>query len=302
VSHRSVALVDVHCGYPTRWSVLRGASLHVPASGRLALLGANGSGKSTLLRCLSGALCPSKGRVDVDGVPVEYGRRGLTAHRQVVQLVVQDPDDQLFSASVRADISFGPVNLRLPEAEVAERVEHCLDLLALQHLADRPTHHLSYGERKRVAIAGAYAMHPCVLALDEPTAGLDPQAVRETLHALDRLHRDGTTLVLATHDVSLALAWADTVAVVVDGQVHQGDPMDILDDAALVARARLERPWILAVSERLHRLGLLATDVRPRTESDLVAVLDAVGGARSDRTPRVHPVASLASPGASAGP
>jgi cobalt/nickel transport system ATP-binding protein len=279
VSHRSVSLVDVHCGYPGRGSVLRGAALHIPAGGRLALLGANGSGKSTLLRCLSGALRPSTGRVEVDGVAVNYGRRGLTAHRQVVQLVTQDPDDQLFSASVRADVSFGPVNLRLPEAEVAERVEHCLDLLALRHLADRPTHHLSYGERKRVAIAGAYAMHPRVLALDEPTAGLDPQSVQETLAALDRLHQDRTTLVIATHDVALALAWADSIAVVVDGRIRHGDPVEVLEDSDLVARARLERPWILAVAERLHRFGLLPQDVRPRTERDLVAVLDAVGGA-----------------------
>jgi cobalt/nickel transport system ATP-binding protein len=120
-----------------------------------------------------------------------------------------------------------------------------------------------------------------VLALDEPTAGLDPQAVRETLAALDRLHRDRTSLVLATHDVSLALAWADTVAVVIDGRVRHGDPVDVLDDAELVARARLERPWILAVADRLHRLGLLPTDVRPRTEHALVAVLDALGASRS---------------------
>jgi cobalt/nickel transport system ATP-binding protein len=279
VRHRSVSLVDVHCGYPGRGPVLRGAALHIPAGGRLALLGANGSGKSTLLRCLSGALRPSAGRVEVDGVAVAYGRRGLTAHRQVVQLVTQDPDDQLFSASVRADISFGPVNLRLPGSEVAERVEHCLDLLALRHLADRPTHHLSYGERKRVAIAGAYAMRPCVLALDEPTAGLDPQAVRETLTALDRLHRDHTTLVIATHDVALALAWADSIAVVVDGRIRHGDPVEVLEDTDLVARARLERPWVLAVAERLRRLGLCAPGFRPRTETDLVAVLDALGGA-----------------------
>jgi cobalt/nickel transport system ATP-binding protein len=278
MSHRCVTLVDVHCGYPAQAPVLRGTSLHVPAGSRLALLGANGSGKSTLLRCLSGALRPTSGRVEVDGVPVGYGRRGLTAHRQVVQLVTQDPDDQLFSASVRADISFGPMNLQLPQEEVAERVEHCLDLLALAHLADRPTHHLSYGERKRVAIAGAYAMRPHVLALDEPTAGLDPRAVRETLAALDRLHRDQTTLVLATHDVALALAWADSIAVVVDGQIRHGDPIDVLDDADLIVRARLERPWVLAVAERLHRLGLIASDVRLRTENDLVTVLDALGG------------------------
>jgi cobalt/nickel transport system ATP-binding protein len=272
-----LSLVDVRCGYPGGGPVLRGAALDVPAGGKLALLGANGSGKSTLLRCLSGALRPSAGRVEVDGAGVDYGRRGLTAHRQVVQLVTQDPDDQLFSASVRADVSFGPMNLRLPESEVAERVDHCLDLLALRHLADRPTHHLSYGERKRVAIAGAYAMRPRVLALDEPTAGLDPRAVRETLAALDRLHRDRTTLVLATHDVALALAWADSVAVVVDGQVRHGDPVEMLDDAELVARARLERPWILTVADRLHRLGLLSADVRPRTEAALVAALDSLG-------------------------
>lgn len=277
MSRQSVALVDVHAGYSPRSSVLRGASLTVPAARQVALLGANGSGKSTLLRCLSGALRPSAGRVEVDGVPLDHGRRGLIAHRQVVQLVVQDPDDQLFSASVRADISFGPMNLRLAEDEVAERVEQCLELLSLHHLADRPTHLLSYGERKRVAIAGAFAMRPCVLALDEPTAGLDPYAVRETLAALERLNREGTTLVLATHDVALALAWADTVAVVVDGQVRHGDPVDVLDDAALVAQARLERPWVLAVSERLQHLGLIGADVRPRTESDLVALLDVLG-------------------------
>lgn len=274
MSHRSVALIDVHCRYPATGPVLRGAALHVPAGGRLALLGANGSGKSTLLRCLSGALRPTAGRVEVDGVPVDYGRRGLTRHRQVVQLVTQDPDDQLFSASVRADISFGPMNLGLPENEVAERIDHCLDLLALYHLADRPTHHLSFGERKRVAIAGAYAMRPCILALDEPTAGLDPEAVRETLAALDRLHRDRTTLIIATHDVGLALAWADTVAVVDDGTVVAGDPVRILDDPQLLARARLRRPWVLTLLDALRRRDVLPNTAVARDETSLLALVD----------------------------
>ena len=120
---------------------------------------------------------PRRRPVAVDGRPLEHSRRGLRAHRQEVQLVLQDPDDQLFSASVAQDVSFGPVNLGLPEDDVRARVAEALRLLAVEHLADRPTHQLSYGERKRVAIAGAVAMRPCVLLLDEPTAGLDPSAV-----------------------------------------------------------------------------------------------------------------------------
>lgn len=162
--HRTVTAHDLTYTYPAGPTVLSGAHLDIPPGSRLAILGANGSGKSTLLRCLSGAIRPHTGQVRVDGHPVDYSRSGLRRHRQTVQLVAQDPDDQLFSASVAADISFGPLNLDLPEPEVRDRVEEALDLLAITHLRDRPTHHLSYGERKRVAIAGAIAMRPCVLA------------------------------------------------------------------------------------------------------------------------------------------
>lgn len=273
MSHRRIGVQAVHCGYPGRRQVLRGVDLDVPPAERLALLGANGSGKSTLLRCLSGALRPGAGQVLVDGEPIDYCRSGLIRHRQVVQLVVQDPDDQLFSASVRADVSFGPMNLGLPDDEVRERVEGALDLLAVTHLADRPTHHLSYGERKRVAIAGAYAMHPSVLALDEPTAGLDPEAVNDALDALDRLHRAGTTLLMATHDVDLALSWADTVAVVRDGTIVVGDPSVVLDDPHLLADARLRRPWVLTLLASLQRGGVLPATARARDEATLLALL-----------------------------
>lgn len=270
-----VVLDAVSVGYPGRGEVLHEARLTVPPGARLALLGANGSGKSTLLRCLSGALRPSGGRVLVGGRALVHSRAGLTAHRQQVQLVVQDPDDQLFSASVGADVSFGPMNLELPEAEVRARVDEALDLLAVAHLRDRPTHHLSYGERKRVAMAGAYAMHPGLLALDEPTAGLDPAAVREALAALDRLHAAGTSLVMATHDVDLALAWADTAAVVVDGTVVTGDPAVVLGDADLVHAARLGRPWVLDVVEGLRARGLVAPDATARDRAQLLTLLDA---------------------------
>jgi cobalt/nickel transport system ATP-binding protein len=281
VSHLTLQAESLVVGYGRGSRVLDGASLTVPAGRRLALLGANGSGKTTLLRCLSGALEPARGRVTLDGAELRHTRAGLRAHRQEVQLVLQDPDDQLFSASVAQDVSFGPVNLGLTEAEVRARVAEALDLLAVTHLAGRPTHQLSYGERKRVAIAGAVAMRPCVLLLDEPTAGLDPTAVGEALAALARLQQADSTVVMSTHDVDLALRWADEVAVVVDGGVVQGPPDVVLGDDALLARARLDRPWALTVGARLQDLGLLPDGPLPRDADALVAALPDRPGVRT---------------------
>jgi cobalt/nickel transport system ATP-binding protein len=212
---------------------------------------------------------------------MEHSRRGLHAHRQTVQLVLQDPDDQLFSASVAQDVSFGPLNLGLPEPDVRARVTEALGLLAVDHLAGRPTHQLSYGERKRVAIAGAVAMRPCVLLLDEPTAGLDPSAVTETLAALARLQEHDSTVVMSTHDVDLALRWADEVAVVVGRTVVQGRPDDVLQDDGLLERARLDRPWALTVGARLRGLGLLPDGALPRDAGALLAALPTSPGARA---------------------
>jgi cobalt/nickel transport system ATP-binding protein len=273
MSHRTLVADRLVVGYERGRRVLDGASLVVPAGRRLAILGANGSGKTTLLRCLSGALRPSSGAVLVDGVALTHNRNGLRAHRQEVQLVLQDPDDQLFSASVAQDVSFGPMNLGLPEESVRLRVAEALRLLAVDSLAARPTHHLSYGERIRVAIAGAVAMRPCVLLLDEPTAGLDPSAVAEALAALTRLQEADATVVMSTHDVDLALRWADEVAVVVNRTVVQGPPGDLLGDDALLARARLERPWALTVGARLRALGLLPEGTLPRDVAGLLAAL-----------------------------
>ncbi len=233
---------------------------------------------------------------------MDYSRKGLTRHRQQVQLVLQDPDDQLFSASVRADVSFGPVNLDLPDAQVRERVEEALALLAVEHLAPGPTHQLSHGERKRVAMAGAYAMHPRLLVLDEPTAGLDPEAVRESLAALNRLHAAGTTLVMATHGVDLALAWADVLAIVHEGVLVAGDPTTLLDDTGLLARARLRRPWVLSVLETLRRRGAVAVPATARDEKSLLALLDpATGSVPGSPCVDLHPTSVRVWPGGARG-
>lgn len=266
-----LAAHGLHAGYAGQPNVLDCVQVSVVTGQRLAILGPNGTGKTTLLRCLSGAHEPSSGEVLLDDVPLAQNRKGLTKHRQQVQLVLQDPDDQLFSADVRRDVSFGPMNLGLPAEEVRGRVGESLELLGITALADRPVHHLSYGQRKRVAIAGATAMRPRVLLLDEPTAGLDASGCALLLAALDRLEAAGTTVVLSTHDVDLAWRWADEVALVTDGQVRQEPMAKVLSDTAALAAASLATPWPVALLDQMGR----PIDVMypPRTTADVAAIL-----------------------------
>ena len=267
-----LAAREVCFSYEPDRPVLDGADLELHAGRRVAVLGPNGGGKTTLFRLLAGSLAPSAGQVLLDGAPVVRNRRGLTALRTQVQLVLQDPDDQLFSASVGQDVSFGPVNLGLDADAVRARVDGALRALGIEALAERPTHQLSFGQKKRVAIAGAVAMAPRLLVLDEPTAGLDPAGVEELLVTLAGLHASGTTPVLSTHDVDLAQRWADEVAVVVHGRVVTGDAPEILGDATLLRAARLGPAWAPAVHRLLADAG---SDARPRTAAELHALVDA---------------------------
>ncbi|MFI8103649.1 energy-coupling factor ABC transporter ATP-binding protein [Streptomyces sp. NPDC086023] len=267
-----VELVAAGYAYEDGPAVLADVGFGIPAGRALVLLGRNGAGKTTLLRLLSGGLRPGSGELRLDGERVRHDRAGLTRLRTSVQLVTQDPDDQLFAASVDQDVSFGPMNLGLPEEEVRARVAEALTALDIEALRDRPTHLLSFGQRKRAAIAGAVAMRPRVLILDEPTAGLDPHGQERLLAALGRLRELGTTVVMATHDVDLALRWADDAAVLVPGGVRTGPVAELLADAELLAAAGLRLPWATAVAGLLRERGLLAPDVpAPRTPEELAA-------------------------------
>ncbi|MEV5983318.1 ATP-binding cassette domain-containing protein [Streptomyces sp. NPDC052114] len=268
-----VSLRDASYAYEDGPTVLSGLDFDVVAGRALALLGRNGSGKTTLMRLLSGGLRPDRGGLTVDGLPVTYDRKGLTRLRTTVQLVVQDPDDQLFAASVEQDVSFGPLNLGLPDAEVRARVAEALAALDITALADRPTHLLSYGQRKRTAIAGAVAMRPRVLILDEPTAGLDPDGQERLLATLGRLREAGTTVVMATHDVDLALRWADDAALLTPSGVCAGPVARMLAERDLLARAGLTLPWGIAVAELLRAHGLHdGAGHGPRTPEELAAL------------------------------
>lgn len=279
-----VELVDAGFAYENGPPVLTGVTFGVHPGRALALLGRNGSGKTTLLRLLSGGLRPSAGELRLDGIPVGRGRAALTRLRTSVQLVLQDPDDQLFAASVGQDVSFGPVNMGLPDEEVARRVTEALAALGITALRDRPTHLLSYGQRKRAAIAGAVAMRPRILVLDEPTAGLDPHGQEQLLEVLAGLRASGTTVVMATHDVDLALRWADDAAILTPDGPRAGPAHRLLADGGLLASAGLRRPWGQAVARVLRAHGLLDGAARgPRTAEELLRW--AAGDAEPDARP-----------------
>ncbi|MGV9279351.1 ATP-binding cassette domain-containing protein [Streptomyces sp. NPDC003730] len=270
-----VALRGASFAYEEGPDVLAGLDFAVREGRALALLGRNGSGKTTLMRLLSGGLRPRTGSLTLGGEPVTYDRKGLTRLRTTVQLVVQDPDDQLFAASVGQDVSFGPLNLGLPDAEVRSRVGEALAALDIAALADRPTHLLSYGQRKRTAIAGAVAMRPRVLILDEPTAGLDPDGQERLLATLDRLRAAGTTVVMATHDVDLALRWSDEAALLTPDGVRTGPTAPTLARTDLLRQAGLRLPWGVAATGLLRARGLLADSATgPRTAEELAALAD----------------------------
>ncbi len=229
---------------------LDGLSLTVPRGCRLAVLGSNGCGKTTLFLHLNGSLRPGRGRIELGGEPVSYGRAALMGWRSRVGLVLQDPDDQLFAATVAEDVSFGPLNLGLSGPEVRRRVAEALAAVGIADLAERSTHMLSYGQKRRVTLAGVLAMRPEVILLDEPTAGLDARGAELLLAALERLNAGGTTLVFSTHDIDFAYGWADRVAVLAGGRcLREGAPATVLADAGLLAEAGLRRPLLLDIAE-----------------------------------------------------
>lgn len=218
------------------------------------ILGANGAGKSTLFLNLNGVLTPREGEVRVGGKPVRYDRKGVLEVRRQVGIVFQDPDDQLFSADVYRDISFGAVNLGLPPEEVRHRVELAMERTGVTELREKPTHALSFGQKKRVAIAGVLVMEPEVMILDEPTAGLDPQGVSDIMRCLTEL-RDtlGMTILIATHDMDIVPLYCDYAYLLSGGKaVGEGSPEELFARPDLLRENHLRLPRIAHLMEILR--------------------------------------------------
>ncbi|MGH3656699.1 MAG: energy-coupling factor ABC transporter ATP-binding protein [Micromonosporaceae bacterium] len=239
----SLLLESVHFSYPDGHVALRGVDLRLDPGERVALLGPNGAGKTTLVLHLNGILGPSagtgSGRVSVSGLPV--AKPHLTEIRRRAGVVFQDPDDQLFLPTVAEDVAFGPANLGLRRAELDTRVAEALRAVGMAEHADRAPHHLSYGQRRRVAVATVLAMRPEILVLDEPSSNLDPASRRELAEILRGLP---VTILMVTHDLPYALELCPRAAILDDGRiVADGPTPDLLADQTLLAGHRLELPY-----------------------------------------------------------
>jgi cobalt/nickel transport system ATP-binding protein len=225
--------------YPDGHQALFGVDLHVHRGERVALLGPNGAGKTTLVLHLNGILTAGAGSVAVSGLPVT--KENVPEIRRRVGIVFQDPDDQLFMGTVRADVGFGPANLGLSGAALEARVQSALEQVGMADYADRPPHHLSFGQRRRVAVATVLAMEPEILVLDEPSSNLDPASRRELADILRSLD---VTVLMVTHDLPYALELCPRSVVLSDGHVvADGSTYDVLTDDVLMRAHRLELPF-----------------------------------------------------------
>jgi cobalt/nickel transport system ATP-binding protein len=231
-----IEVQDLSFAYPDGHVALARVSLSVAEGEKVALVGPNGAGKSTLMLQLNGILRPMTGAVRVLSLEVRDGN--LPRVRSAVGLVFQDPDDQLFSPTVFDDVAFGPIYQRLPPAEVSARVQQALEAVQMGHMARRISHHLSTGEKKRIAIATVLAMSPAILVLDEPSAGLDPRSRRGLIQLLRELPQ---TMLVATHDLRLVAELLPRTIVMDEGAVvADGPTTQILADEALLAAHGLE--------------------------------------------------------------
>ncbi|MEM1660125.1 MAG: ATP-binding cassette domain-containing protein [Candidatus Bathyarchaeia archaeon] len=241
---KAIETINLSFTYPDGTKALENVNLTIEKGEKVAILGPNGAGKSTLIYHFNGLLMPTSGKVKVLGR--EVSKENIDFIRQKVGLVFQNPDNQVFAPTVFQDVAFGPINLGLPEDEVKRRVKWALEVMELNEVEDKPPHRLSHGQKKRVAIAGVLAMHPEIIALDEPTANLDPKAVSKILELLLKLNKElNATLIIATHDVDFVPLCSDKVCILNRGElILEGSPGEVFSNTEKLRRMDLRLPRI----------------------------------------------------------
>lgn len=238
MSHHIVEVKNLRHVYPDGTAALRDISFRITHGESVAIIGANGAGKSTLMLHLNGYLAPSAGEIRIGDFPMN--KTTLPEIRRTVGMVFQDPDDQLFMPTVYDDVAFGPLNLGLSGAEVAQRVTDALQRVGAGHLQEKAPYHLSGGEKKRVAIATVLSMSPDILVMDEPTNGLDPFARRQLMGLLRDFHH---TKIFTSHDLDMVLELCERTIVLNQGEVKADGPTrEIFQNEALLGQCRLEKP------------------------------------------------------------
>jgi len=267
-----IELNQIQYSYPDETLALDGLSLRFPKNKKIAILGANGAGKSTLFCVLNGLLKPQSGTYLYHGSPIEYSKKSLQKLRSNIGIVFQEPDHQIFAPSVYEEVSFGPMNLKLEKTEVKKRVLAAIEQTQIQDLQSKAPHLLSYGQKKMVCIASILSMQPEVMILDEPTAGLDHIHTQKTMDLLERLHQDGKTIILSTHDVSMAYSWADWIIVLRHGKcITEGTPYHVFTNPSFEQIDELEKPLLLRVFDNLKAFHPKMNC--PRNEGELLREL-----------------------------
>ncbi len=247
--------------YPDGTEALKTVNFEAEEGKIVALLGPNGAGKSTLFLHFNGILRPYSGNVLVDREEIKYNKKDLMRVRQKVGIVFQNPDDQLFAPTVLEDVAFGPMNLGLSKEEVEMRVKEALERVGMEGFEKKPPHHLSGGQKKRVAIAGILAMKPKIMVLDEPTSGLDPKGASQILKLLYNLNKEGMTIIISTHDVDLVPLYAYKVYIISEGEIiKEGNPQEVFEDVKTIRDANLRLPRIAHLMEILQKEDELPFD------------------------------------------
>ncbi|MDD3408726.1 ATP-binding cassette domain-containing protein [Methanobrevibacter acididurans] len=252
---------DLTFTYPDGTRALKNINMSINKGEKVAVMGANGAGKSTLFSHFNGLSQPTSGIVKINGEEMKYDKKSLLKIRQKVGVVFQNPDDQLFAPTVQEDVAFGPMNLGLDLNEVDKRVEKSLKMVGMEGFEEKPPHHLSGGQQKRVSIAGIIAMDPELMIIDEPTAGLDPQGVDQVLTILNHLNEKGMTLLVSSHNVELITEFANKIFIVHDGEIiNEGSTNDVFSNHEILKKAHLRPP---KASEILHKLQKEGLNVQP---------------------------------------
>ena len=248
---------DLSFTYPDGTQALKNVNITIEKGEKIAIMGPNGAGKSTLFSHFNGLTEPTSGHVEIDGKKIVFQRDELLKVRQKVGIVFQDPNDQLFAPTVREDVAFGPMNLGLEYDEVKNRISEALEMVGMDGFEDKTPHHLSGGQQKRVAIAGIVAMRPEIMILDEPTAGLDPEGVDKVLDILNKLNKEGISIIISSHDIEMVNQFADKIYVLYNGEIiDYGSKNQIFSNKELLNKAHLKAPVTTEILYKLKDNGL----------------------------------------------
>lgn len=250
---------DLHYVYGNGQLALDGVSVDINEGEKIAVIGSNGAGKSTFFLNVNGVLIPESGEISYLGTVIN--KKNLKELRKSIGIVFQDADNQIIASTVRAEVGFGPINLKLPKEEVIKRVDEALTYMNILDFKDRPPHYLSGGEKKKVTIADIIAMKSEIIVFDEPTASLDPLNAQMLEEVLFKLGTEGKTMLISTHDVDFAYRWAERAIVFCEGRIiADGTPLEIFKNDEVLKRANLKRPIMLDVYESLMEKNMIADE------------------------------------------